>query len=183
MTPVNDPPETSTDAYSVDEDETLNVPMPGVLANDSDVDGDALTAILVSDVTHGALVLNADGSFTYTPATDYNGADSFTYKANDGGLDSAVATVSLTVNPVNDPPEALADAYSVNEDETLTVSAPGVLANDTDVDGDALTAILVGDVSHGALVLNADGSFTYTPAADLQRHRQLHLCGERRTGR
>ena len=66
------------------EDTALVIAAPGVLANDSDVEGDALTAVLVSGPANGTLALNADGSFTYTPAANYNGADSFTYKANDG---------------------------------------------------------------------------------------------------
>src|SRR5262249_25619833 len=115
----------------------------------------------------GTLALNANGSFTYTPAANYHGPDSFTYKANDGKVDSNLATVSITVNSVNDIPVALADSYSVLEDNTLTVPvATGVLANDSDADGDPLTAQLVASLSHGSLTLSADGSFTYTPAAN-----------------
>ncbi len=73
-----------------------------VLSNDSDVDGDTLTASLVSGPTNGSLTLNADGSFSYTPDADWNGTDSFTYTANDGALDSNVATVTITVNPVDE---------------------------------------------------------------------------------
>src|SRR2546425_2590286 len=76
------------DSYSTPEDTTLTVAAPGVLANDTDVDGDPLTAILVNGPAHGTLSLNSDGSFTYTPALNYNGPDSFTYKANDGQVDS-----------------------------------------------------------------------------------------------
>ena len=65
------------------------------------------------------MTLNANGSFTYTPAANYNGPDSFTYKANDGAADSNVATVSLTVNAVNDAPVAAGDAFNANEDTTL----------------------------------------------------------------
>src|SRR5439155_26212835 len=89
VTPVNDAPGTSVgivadDNYTTPEDTTLPVTAPGVLANDTDVDGDPLTAILVTGPAHGTLNLNNDGSFTYTPALNYNGPDSFTYKANDG---------------------------------------------------------------------------------------------------
>src|SRR5213075_1623130 len=175
VTPVNDPPGTSgaivaDDAYTTPEDTTLTVSAPGVLANDGDVDGDPITAILVDSPAHGTLGLNSDGSFTYTPALNYNGPDSFTYKANDGQADSPTnATVSITVTPVNDPPGTSGgivadDAYTTPEDTTLTVVAPGVLANDTDIDGDPITAILVDSPAHGTLGLNSDGSFTYTPA-------------------
>src|SRR5207247_7951216 len=100
------------------------------------------------------------------PAANDNGPDSFTYKVSDGTLDSNVATVAVTVTPVNDAPVAGNDSYSAVEDTALAVAAPGVLANDTDVDGDALTTVLVTGPAHGTLTLNANGSFTYTPAAN-----------------
>src|SRR5207302_1287023 len=138
---VNDAPVAVNDAYSVNEDTVLSVAPPGVLANDTDVDGDRLTAILDRKTGHGGMSVNADGSFRYLGATNFNGTDSFTYKANDGAADSTPATVTLTVQAVNDAPVAVNDAYSINEDTVLSVGAPGVLANDTDVDGDRLTAI------------------------------------------
>ena len=107
---------------------------PGVLGNDTDVDGDrADGGRWSSGPAHGTLTLNADGSFTYTPSANYNGADSFTYKANDGTADSNVATVTITVGAVNDAPVADDDAYDADEDTPLTVAAPGVLGNDSDV--------------------------------------------------
>ena len=167
VTGVNDAPVAVADAYATDEDVTLTVPAAeGVLANDSDVDGDPLSAVVVSGPSHGILTLNADGSFTYTPAGNFNGTDSFTYQANDGTADSPAATVTLTVRPVNDAPVALPDAYATDEDTALTVATPGVLGNDSDVDSDPLSAVVVSDPSHGVLTLNADGSFNYTPAAD-----------------
>ena len=92
--------------------------------------------------------------------------DSFSYRANDAVSDSDAATVTITVNAVNDAAVARDDAWSTNEDATLTVGGPGVLANDFDVDGDPMSALLVAGPSHGALTLNVDGSFTYTPAAN-----------------
>jgi hypothetical protein len=109
------------------------------------------------------LTLNPDGSFTYTPNLNFFGPDSFTYVANDGTSNSNLATVTITVNTVNDPPKANNDSYSNNEDTTLNVSAPGVLANDSDPDGDPLTAILRSGPSDGSLTLNSNGSFTYKP--------------------
>ena len=163
--PTNDSPVALNDAYSTLEDTTLNIAAPGVLANDSDVDGDPLSAVLVSDVSHGVLALNSDGSFTYIPSADFNGVDTFVYRATDGLL-SSNATVTITVIPTNDAPVALNDAYTINEDTTLTVSAPGVLANDSDVDGDMLGAVLVSNPAHGSLTLNANGSFQYVPDAN-----------------
>ena len=102
---------------------------------------------------------------TYTPAANYNGPDSFTFKANDGTVDSAVATVSVTVTPVNDAPVAINDTYTTSENTTLTVAVPGVLTNDTDIENNALNVLLVSPPAHGALSLNVNGSFTYTPTA------------------
>ena len=138
MTPVNDQLVAVADAYSTNEDTTLTVATPGVLTNDINLDGNPFTAVLVSGVSHGALTLNPNGSFSYTPTKDYNGPDSFTYKTNDGSSDGNVVTVSLTVNPVNDAPVAVADTYTVTEDAAFTVAPAGVLANDTDLDGNTL---------------------------------------------
>ena len=108
-----------------------------MLANDTDVDGStADRGTWSTGPAHGTLTLNADGSFTYTPDANFNGTDSFTYKANDGTADSNTATVTITVTAVNDAPVAANDTYTTNEDTPLTVTAPDVLANDTDVDGD-----------------------------------------------
>ncbi|HNN82512.1 MAG TPA: tandem-95 repeat protein, partial [Accumulibacter sp.] len=164
---VNDAPVAVGEAYAFDEDVALEVLPNGVLANDTDVDGDSLSVILVSGVAHGALTLSADGGFTYTPDANYNGSDSFSYKVNDGSADSNVVTVNLTIGAVNDAPLAIEDAYAVDEDNTLSVSAAnGVLTNDSDVDGDSLSVILVSNVVHGVLVLDADGGFAYTPDAN-----------------
>ncbi len=168
VTAVNDAPTATDDSYNVDEDNTLTEnAATGVLANDNDVEGDPLTAVLVTDVSSGNLTLNTDGSFTYTPNANFFGTDSFTYTANDGTDDSNTATVTITVTAVNDAPVATDDSYNTNEDTVLTLdAATGVLANDNDVEGDPLTAVLVSDVSSGTLTLNTDGSFTYTPNAD-----------------
>src|SRR5207253_2342804 len=131
-----------------------------------DVDGDPLTAVLVTGPSNGSLALNTDGSFTYTPNANFNGVDTFTYKANDGTADSNVDTATITANPVNDAPLAGDDAYSVNEDTTLSTAAPCAPVYRSDVDGDPLTAVLVTGPSNGSLTLNADGSFTYTPNAN-----------------
>ncbi len=95
--PTNQPPVTANDSYSTTANTALTIAAPGLLANDSDADGDPLAAALVSGPAHGALTLNADGSFTYTPADAFAGTDSFTYKANDGQADSNLATVSIAV--------------------------------------------------------------------------------------
>src|SRR5439155_325434 len=158
VTAVNDAPVAVADSYSTNEGTALTVAAAGVLANDTDVDGDALTAVLVAWTSHGALILNANGSFSYTPNAKYIGSDSFTYKANDGTADSNVVTVAITITAVNDAPVAAGDSYSTNEDTALTVAAPGVLGNDTDIDSATLTAVLVSGPAHGTLTLNSNGS-------------------------
>jgi VCBS repeat-containing protein len=295
----NHAPVAVDDSYSVAEDVSLaiNIPPLAVLANDTDAENDPLTAILVDQAQHGTVSLSPNGYFTYTPDADFNGTDTFTYKANDGTSDSNVATVTLNVGsvndapagadktvttledtpytlttgdfgfsdpqdagsnagannfagvvistlppaltgtlyynnvavvagqfvsaaditsglltfnpaqdgngaafssftfqvrddgptggldqntdqspntitfdvtPVNDAPVAVDDSYSVNEDVSLGVNIPpiGVLHNDTDVDGDPLTSILVDPASHGTVSLNPDGTFLYTPDAN-----------------
>src|SRR5439155_6720999 len=160
---VNDAPVANNDSYGTDEDTPLVVATPGVLGNDTDIEGSPLTATLVSGSGNGTLTLNPDGSFTYTPNAGFNGMDSFTYKANDGAADSLPATVTISVSSVNDVPVASNDSFTGPEDTSL---AGNVLANDTDADGDPLTAILVSQPSHGSLTFNADGSFMYAPSTN-----------------
>jgi len=161
--PLNDPPIANNDAYSTNEDTLKIVATPGILGNDTDPDGDPLTAVKQSDPSHGTLTFYTNGSFRYMPTLNYNGADSFTYKAYDGTAYSNIATVTITVTAVNDPPVANNDAYSTNEDTLKIVAAPGILGNDTDPDGDPLTAVKQSDPVHGTLTFYANGSFKYTP--------------------
>lgn len=165
----NMPPAAGNNSYTTAANTTLTVPAPGVLGNDSDPDGNTpLTAVLVTGASRGSLTLNTDGSFAYTPNTDFAGSDSFTYNARDSlGALSPAATVTITVNQVvNTPPTAANDSYNVNANASLNVPAPGVLGNDTDPDGNLpLTAVLVSGPANGTLTLNSNGSFTYTPTA------------------
>ena len=162
ITPINDDPVGVNDSYDVAEGATLNIAFPGILDNDTDQDGDALNATLVSGTNHGSLTLNSDGSFSYSHDGSETVTDSFTYQVDDslGGADTA--TVTLNITPVNDAPVANDDSYSADEGQQLSVNAAnGVMNNDSDVDGTGLNVTLISDVSHGTLTLNADGSFTY----------------------
>ncbi|HEX6692632.1 MAG TPA: Ig-like domain-containing protein, partial [Burkholderiales bacterium] len=157
---VNDAPEALDESFALDEDGEAT---GNVLANDEDIDSPTLTAVQVAGPEHGTLELSEDGSFVYTPDADYHGSDSFTYVAKDGSLQSNVATVTFTVAPVNDAPVAADDAYNVNPDGGIAVAGPGVLSNDSDVDGDALQAEIGVGPEHGTLAFNLDGSFSYVP--------------------
>ncbi len=119
----NHAPVAANNSYSTDEDTNLSVAAPGVLGNDTDADGDSLTANLVVGPSHGSLTLNADGSFSYDPSANYHGPDSFTYRANDGTVNSNTATVSITVNSVNDAPVVtLSGPATANEGGTESYS-------------------------------------------------------------
>lgn len=157
ITVNNIPPVAHDERYSVQAGTRLNVPAPGVLLNDTGAG--KLGVALVNNVTNGFLSLAANGGFQYTPNPSYVGDDSFTYTASNGPLKSDPATVSITVTPA--PPVANADRFIIDPGKANNWPSPGVLANDTG--SGALSAKLVGNTSRGKLILNADGSFKYTP--------------------
>ena len=163
INPVNDSPVSVPDHYTLDEGGTLDVnSVSGILSNDSDAEGSALTAIKLTDPVHGILTLHSNGSFIYTHDSSESRIDSFTYKTNDGQTDGNIIKVFFAINPVNDSPVAVADNYSCAEEATLSIGAPsGLLANDTDSEGDQLSCLKVTDPGHGTLTLNSDGSFIY----------------------
>jgi hypothetical protein len=151
----------NNDAYTVRHDHALVVASPGVLANDS---GIGRTAAKLTNPAHGTVVMNTNGSFTYQPNARYVGSDAFTYEArilNLGILLTDPATVTITVTN-GTTPVALSDTYAATTGVQLTVPAPGVLSNDSDADGDALTAIKVTDSGSGSVNLASNGSFTFT---------------------
>ncbi len=166
VAPVNDAPRPIDDLASGLEDTAIT---GNVLTNDADPDGDVLTVTSTGTLTTGSggtVVMAADGSFTYTPAADFSGADSFTYMVSDGNGGTAMATARLDIAAVNDVPIANDDSFAGSEDANLTGS---VLGNDTDPDGDPLTVVSLGTMTSaegGTVILNADGSFAYTPPAD-----------------
>lgn len=166
---LNQAPAATSNTYSMTAGATLSVTAPGVLGNDSDADGDALTAVLASGTSSGSLVLNGVGSFSYTPKTGFSGSDSFSYRAFDGALYSGIATVSITVNAaVNSPPVAINDSATaaMRKATSYTPVLIRVLANDTDADGSlnpASVSIVAAPNKGGMVTVNADGTVSYTP--------------------
>ncbi len=158
---ANRTPTVVDDNAGGDEDQAINGNVSG---NDSDPDGPAYTAQLVDDVIHGSLLLNANGGFTYAPDADWHGEDRFTYRVSDGVSLSNLATVILTVNPVNDAPTAdPVLAQNVDEGQTLSLTVVG-----HDVDGDPLSYSLLNgpgaiDPVSGAYRFTAlDGNASHT---------------------
>ena len=168
---VNHPPVAVADAFSVNEHSTLN--SFNVLANDTDPDaGDTKTITATGATNHGGTVTivgaSANNTLSYTPATTYVGTETFTYTMKDTAGLTSTATVTVTVVNVNDPPVAVNDAFTVNQDTTAT--SFDVLANDTDPDaGDTKTITATGATNHGGTVTivgaTANNTLSYTPAA------------------
>ncbi|MFC1499181.1 Ig-like domain-containing protein, partial [Verrucomicrobiota bacterium] len=158
----NIPPVSGNNTYVVKQGNLLTVDAPGILINDSDINGSGLTALVVDNPGNGNLKLNPDGSFTYKPARGYTGSDNFTYRANDGTDDGNTASVEIKVKE-NMPPDAGNDSYWAKEGFARTIPVPGVLWNDSDPNKDVIVSKLLSKPAHGTVVLNSDGSFVYTP--------------------
>ena len=163
INPVNDAPVSQDFSYSTDEDTVLNVDAPGVLTYDT-IDQDLLIAVKVSNPLYGTLTLNPDGSFTYTPNADFNGADNFNFVANDGLVDSNVATITITVNWINDAPVAIDDSITTYTGIPVIIN---VATNDFDVDSNLNPASVCGILgpAYGTVVSYGDGRLEYTPNA------------------
>jgi VCBS repeat-containing protein len=161
-------PFANDDNYNRTQGSGLTVPAPGVLQNDTDPSGQPLTATPVSAPQHGDVTLNPDGSFTYSPQNPASTTtDTFEYKATNGAQESNVAKVTISVSSsLNRSPVAQSDSFGGSEDTAINSGTPGVLGNDNDPDGDALTVTLGTSPAHGTVTLNADGSFTYMPASN-----------------
>ncbi|GLP81491.1 hypothetical protein TUM20984_29110 [Mycobacterium antarcticum] len=170
ITAVNDAPIAGNDAYTVAGNGTLTINAPGLLANDTDPDGDQIRITAAIAPQHGTLSgLLSNGTFTYTPAANYAGADSFTYTVSDGTATSqGTVTITVTADANNVAPVGNSDSYTIAEDTVLTVNAPGLLGNDTDADGQTLSVVSIGiEPTLGSLELRSDGSFTYTPGPNV----------------
>jgi len=151
---------------ATDDSATMAEDTPAVidaLANDLDARQPGFEPVVVAGPAHGQVMVNADGSFSFTPEADWYGEDHFTYKLSDGRVDSNIATVTLTVTPVNDAPVAADTAVAVEEDASVTID---LVALASDVDSGTFTPAIVNGPAHGSLSQNADGGFTYKPNAD-----------------
>ena len=163
------PPIALDDEHDVLEDGMLVVSAGnGVKSNDFDDDNDEseLTLSLIEQELNGSLSFDEEtGAFTYVPSPDFFGLDTFSYRLTDPAGNSTTANVIINVTGQNDAPVAVNDEFSIDEQTTLVISAPGVLSNDTDVDLDSLAAetVLVTNAKFGEVSLNEDGSFSYTP--------------------
>ncbi|MDD2699048.1 MAG: tandem-95 repeat protein [Arcobacteraceae bacterium] len=153
---VNEAPTTTFSSFSTNEDTIYNGTLTG-----TDVEGSNLTYSIESNTTNGVLSLNSNGTFTYTPTANFSGTDSFTYKVNDGLLNSAIQTVTISVTGINDSPIATYSSFTIDEDSVKSGQLTG-----TDLEGSSLIYSKVSDPSHGSVTINANGTFTYTPTAN-----------------
>ncbi|WP_238314486.1 cadherin-like domain-containing protein, partial [Methylobacterium crusticola] len=178
---MNDAPVLGLDRFTTVEEIPVRIAM---LGNDRDADGDPLAVTAINGqavapggtvaVAGGRVTLNPDGSLTFVPQPDFAGPVSFTYTVSDGQGGSATTSVTGTIAPVNDVPAPAADGFVTTEDTPVRVP---VLANDADADGDLLTVIAIDGqalaagtsvaVAGGTVTLNADGTLTFAPAADV----------------
>ena len=184
QTPTNIVPVAGNDAYATKEDRALEVPAPGLLANDGDADSDPIQlAAIAIPPTHGRLSSRADGSFRYFPDDDYFGADTFEYEIVDGFGGTARGTATLTMASVADAPVAHDDDYEVIRTKLLEVPAPGVLRNDRHPDGKSLKARLLTAPKHGRVQLRSDGAFVYVPKGGYRGDDQFSYEAKDHAGR
>jgi hypothetical protein len=161
---INYAPVAVEDVMTVDEDTALVT--KDVITNDTDANNDTLTLVAVSTAGLGTVAINADNiSVDYTPAANFNGSEVITYTVSDGTLTDESGSLTVTVNPINDNPIAVADTLTVDEDAALT--SVDVISNDTDIDNDTITLTAVSTAGSGTVAINSDNvSVDYIPAAN-----------------
>lgn len=166
VTPVNDAPVANNNSFGATEDTAITLTAAQLLGNDSDVDGNPLSLTGVSNAVNGTVAINGAGNVVFTPAANYFGAASFQYSIADGQGGFATATVNLTVAPVNDKPIVVNDSFSGSEDTPVLLTAAQLLANDSDIEGSALTVLTVSNAVNGTVSKDGAGNITFTPAAN-----------------
>ncbi len=153
---INDAPVAHAQTSTTPEDTPVTLTLTG-----SDADGDVLSYVIVASPAHGSLIPKTPpNSFTYIPATNFNGSDSFSFKVSDGSLQSGAATVSLSVTPVNDPPQAYPASVVLDENSSASLTLAG-----TDVDSSVLSYTILSGPSHGTYS-GALPNLTYVPAVN-----------------
>ena len=158
---VNFPPVANADALLATEDTAATFGAAQLLGNDSDADGNALSIASVTSGTGGTAVLNGDGTVTFTPNANFNGAADFTYTVTDGSLVSSATTVTVSVAAVNDLPITTDATAGTGENTVLASSVPAA----TDADGTIASYALVAGAADGTLSFNTDGTYTFDPGA------------------
>ncbi|MCR9494694.1 tandem-95 repeat protein, partial [Vibrio alginolyticus] len=163
VSPVNDAPEPQDQAFTVGEDGLLTFTDADLLTGATDVEGDNLT---VEGVTYtgadGVLTDNGDGTYSFAPNENFNGDVNFTFDVSDG-TDTTSASIDVSVTPENDPPVAGSTAYTVHEDNSITISDEQLLANSSDIEGDVLIDSVSYSGNDGVLEINGDGTYTFSP--------------------
>ncbi|WP_039977082.1 tandem-95 repeat protein [Vibrio jasicida] len=163
VSPVNDAPEPQDQAFTVGEDGVLTFTDADLLTGATDIEGDDLS---VEGVTYtgadGVLTDNGDGTYSFAPNENFNGDVNFTFDVSDG-TDTVTANIDVSVTPENDPPVAGSTAYTVHEDNSITISDEQLLANSSDIEGDVLIDSVSYSGNDGVLEINGDGTYTFSP--------------------
>ncbi|WP_179137145.1 cadherin-like domain-containing protein [Candidatus Entotheonella palauensis] len=160
ITPANDPPQALTANLTTIEDAPFNGHLNAV-----DDDGDPLSFHIDQPAGKGVVTLTdpAMGTFVYTPHPNATGPDHFTFYVSDGLVNSNSAAINLSITPVDDPPVAMDDSRTTDEDRMVNIA---VLMNDSEVDGEALTITAVTQGNQGT-VTHDGTTITYTPDPDI----------------
>ncbi|WP_395354557.1 tandem-95 repeat protein [Vibrio sp. D3] len=163
VSPVNDAPEPQDQAFTIGEDGVLTFTDADLLTGATDIEGDDLS---VEGVTYtgadGVLTDNGDGTYSFAPNENFNGDVNFTFDVSDG-TDTVTANIDVSVTPENDPPVAGSTAYTVHEDNSITISNEQLLANSSDIEGDVLIDSVSYSGNDGVLEINGDGTYTFSP--------------------
>ncbi|WP_063345675.1 tandem-95 repeat protein [Vibrio jasicida] len=163
VSPINDAPEPQDQAFTVGEDGVLTFTDEDLFEGATDIDGDDLS---VEDVSYtgadGVLTDNGDGTYSFAPNENFNGDVNFTFDVSDG-TDTVTANIDVSVTPENDPPVAGSTAYTVHEDNSITISNEQLLANSSDIEGEVAIDSVSYSGNDGVLEINGDGTYTFSP--------------------